>query len=102
MGLEEGINRAFDILLEGVPDEERQTLREHLEALSILRTFDEERMPALLAVYYADDAYRRQSPLQFRSIRINLEKYSFAYWDNSKRGYVIDDAAGTIAEAALK
>jgi len=89
-------------MLETVSVEHRQIVREYLEALCVLRSFDEERIPALLAVYYDNDTYRGWSYAQSRRVREELVKWAFAHWDADQGGYVLDGPTRKLLEQYLK
>lgn len=75
-------------------------LREYFWALCVLRGFDEDRMPALLATWFEDDEsawdYQR-----CRRIREDMVATRLARWER-ERGYVMDEAVRKPLENALK
>lgn len=99
---ETGLNQAISELLEIISNpEERLLLRDYLEALSVLRTFGEEQIPTMLAAYYDDDSYKEWTPSQARQVRENIVKWSFAHWDETKKGYVIDSTFLNLVQCYL-
>lgn len=82
-------DQAIDHVLESIPEIERKRMRAYLEALSVLRYFDEERIPAMLKAYDASidqgDEYSQAS-----KIRDELVRTAFAHWDDDKGGFVMD------------
>ncbi|MEA3340929.1 MAG: ATP-binding protein [Chloroflexota bacterium] len=89
-------------MLDTVPDEHRGRVREHLEALSVLRAFDEERIPAMLAAYYDDEQRLEWSYAQSRGVREELVKWAFAHWDADQGGYVLDELTRKLLERYLE
>jgi len=83
-------------MLEGVPPE----LRDPFWALSVLRAFDEDRMPAVLSAWYGDDPtlwdYQR-----CRRIREDMAAPRLARWQG-ERGFVMDDALREALHNALR
>lgn len=84
------LDQTIDELLQVVPEEEQETLRAYLEALSVLSAFDEEQIPTMLAAYYGNPDYQQWKPSQARQVREKVVKYSFAHWDEEKKGYVVE------------
>ncbi len=84
------LNQTINELLQVVPAEERENIRAYLEALCLLSVFDEEQVPAMLAAYYGDKSYQQWKPAQARQVREKIVKWSFAHWDEDKKGYVVD------------
>ena len=101
-GVPEGLNKVIEGLLEPVPPEHRQKVRKYLEALCVLRAFDEERIPVMLAVYYGDDTYRNWTYAQARRVRQELTRWAFARWDPEQGGYVLDKTVRKLVEEYLK
>ena len=102
LGVPEGLNKIIEGLIEPVPPERRQKVREYLEALCVLRAFDEERIPTMLAVYYGDDTYRNWTYAQAREVRQELIRWALARWDPKQGGYVIDKTIRKLVEEYLK
>jgi len=96
------LNQVVEGMLDTVPDEHRGRVREHLEALSVLRAFDEERIPAMLAAYYDDEQCLEWSYAQSRGVREELVKWAFAHWDADQGGYVLDELTRKLLERYLE
>ena len=96
------LDKVIDGMLETVPDEQRRQVRDYLEALCVLRSFDEERIPAMLAAYYDDVTYGEWSYAQARRVRETLVKWAFTHWDAGKGGYVLDELTRKLLERYLK
>ena len=96
------LNQVVEGMLDTVPDEHRGRVREHLEALSVLRAFDEERIPAMLAAYYEDEKRLKWSYAQARQVREELVKWAFARWDADEGGYVLDELTRKLLERYLE
>ena len=98
--------QALDQVVEGllgtVPTDQRPIVRKYLEALCVLRAFDEERIPAMLAAYYGDRTYRTQPFARNRRVREAIVRWAFARWDEAQGGYVIDEVIRTLIEHYLK
>jgi len=98
---------ALDEVLEGmldpVPPEQRQKVREYLEALCVLNAFDEERIPPMLAIYYNDpETYDNWKYAQARDARELLTRWAFARWDADQGGYVLHDMPRRLLEQYLR
>ncbi|MBU1662351.1 MAG: ATP-binding protein [Chloroflexi bacterium] len=102
MGFSDGVEENVQALLEKVPEDKGDKLRQHLEALSVLKAFDEERINAMLAAYYEKPSYQDQGFAAARQIREEIVKYGFARWMEEERGYVMDRAIQTAVTAALR
>jgi hypothetical protein len=68
----------------------------------VLRAFDEERIPTMLAAYYDNEDYRDWSYAQARKVRETLVEWAFAHWDAEKGGYVLDDLTRKLIERYLE
>jgi len=97
-----GLDQAVEGLLEPVPEEQRRTVREYLEALCVLRAFDEERIPNMLAAYYGDASYRQWTYARSRRVREELIRWGLARWDAEQRGYVMDRIVRQLIERYLQ
>ena len=90
------LRECADTLLEPVDEK----LREYFQSLCVLRGFDEDRMPALLASWFGDDEstwdYQR-----CRRIREDMVATRLARWER-EHGYVMDEAVRKPLENALK
>jgi hypothetical protein len=106
LATEENPSKALDQvvrgMLETVPGKERQKVREYLEALCVLRAFDEERIPTMLAAYYDNEDYRDWSYAAARQVREALVKWAFAHWSADKGGYVLDELTRQLLERYLE
>lgn len=92
----------IESLLETVPEEYRQTVRQYLEALCVLRAFDEDRIPEMMAVYTENPSYREWTYAQARQVRDELIRWALAQWDAEKKAYVIDRIVRQLMELHLK
>ncbi|MBC7226172.1 MAG: hypothetical protein H5T61_02945 [Thermoflexales bacterium] len=89
-------------LLEPVPEEHRQKIREYLEALCVLRAFDEDRIPEMMAAYTGDRSYREWTYAQARQVRDELIRWALAQWDVDERAYVLDRIVRQLVELHLQ
>jgi hypothetical protein len=96
------LDQVIDGMLETVPSGRRRSVRQYLEALSVLRSFDEERIPTMLAVYYSDPSYRGWTHAQARRVREELVRWAFARWDENQGGYVMDAPTSALIEQYLQ
>lgn len=76
-------------------------LRPYLEALCVLRAFDEPRMPELLESYKDGWPDQRWDHLACRRIRERLTRAALIRWRQEAGGYVIDEALRPILEKGL-
>lgn len=106
LGTNQDMERALGILieatLENVPQDQRLRIREYLEALCVLRSFDEERIPKMLAAYYNDPMIERWGYSQARQVRDELVQATFANWNEEMGGFEIDKLVKRIFEYYLK
>lgn len=77
-------------------------LRSYVEALCILKAFDETRMAILLPAYSSEFAGRTWNYAACRKVRENLVATTLALWDGDARGYVIDESLQIVLEAVLR
>ncbi len=97
-----GINQAIDDIL-AIAGNKAPTLREYLTALAPLRTFDEERIQAVLPAVYPDKAaYSQLTYRQAREIRESIVKHAFARWDDASGGYKLDNTVANLLKEYLK
>ena len=96
------LNRAVEGLLACVPGERLREIRNYSEALCVLRSFDEERIPSMLAAYDDDDSYRQWTYAQARQVREELIRWGLACWDPEQRGDVMDRIIRQLAERYLQ
>lgn len=102
LGLADGVEASVQEILQAVPAGERAGLRERLEALCVLKSFDEERLKVMLAEYYEDRAYLDWSYAQAKQVREQLVRLGYAQWREEEKGYVLDHAIQTAIAAALR
>ena len=87
-----GLNQAVEEMLEKVPDDgHRRTVRGYLEALCVLRAFDEARIPMMLGAYYDEEEYCSWKYEDARPVREEVVKWAFASWDRELGGWVLDE-----------
>jgi len=96
------LDQVIQGMLETVAYERQKIMREYLEALCVLNSFDEDRIPTLLAVYYHDNTYAAWGYAQARDVRQEIVKWSFARWDETQGGYVIDELTRSLIERYMK
>ncbi len=108
---EEALDTVIRELLESMIDDQSryQEFREILEALCVLRAFDEDRIPQLLAAYYrarGDEERAREREQwdykQTRRVRRDLVRQALASWDEKKGGFVISSYLRHLLETFLK
>jgi hypothetical protein len=87
-------------ILETIPPDRRQAVREYLDALCVLRTFDDERILAMLTAY--DSSYRDWTYAKAREVRQELVKWALAHWDETQGGYLMDESTRALIERCLK
>ncbi len=92
----------IESLLEPVPEEDRQKIRQYLEALCVLRAFDEERIPEMMAVYTENSSYREWTYAQARQVRDELIRWALAQWDTDQKAYTLDRIVRQLTETHLK
>jgi hypothetical protein len=100
----EGLNAIINATLEVIPEaDRRERIRKYLEALCVLRAFDEERIPIMLTAYELDDKrYAGWKYAESRQVRDDLVQGAFARWDESKGGFVIDDVLRKSLESYMR
>jgi hypothetical protein len=96
------LDRVIEGMLETVPTDSRRQVRDYLEALCVLQSFDEERIPTMLAAYYDDNRYKDWSYAQARQVRALLVKWGFAHWDEEKGAYALDPLTRKLFEHYLE
>ncbi len=69
---------------------DKKIAREYLEAVSVLKAFDEDRIKVMLATYYDDASYKDWTYVRARQACSLLVDSSLAHWDEQKGGFVID------------
>ena len=85
----EKFEQAINYTLETVAHSERKQIRSYLEALSVLRYFDEERIPVMLKAYDPNNKIGNEYA-EASKVRDELVRASFAHWDDEKGGFVMD------------
>jgi len=94
----EGMQQTVDSLLDGVPAEERSWL----EALCVLRAFDEDHIPIVLAAYFDDSAVREWPYKRVRETRDRLLRTRMVRWEEESGGWVVDKAIRPVLEMYLE
>jgi len=94
----EAMHETVDGLLGGVSPEERSWL----EALCVLRAFDEERIPVLLAAYSDYSSLAERSYKEIRRIRDRLLRTALVRWGEETGGWVVDEAIRPVLEKYLQ
>jgi len=99
----EALDQVIHEMLKSIEDpSRRQSVREYLEALCVLRVFDEARIPAMLAAYYDDPQYRQWLHAQARQVREALVKTGFARWDSDESAYALDEPVRQLVEQYMR
>lgn len=99
----EALDQVIHEMLKSIEDpSRRQSVREYLEALCVLRVFDEARIPAMLASYYDDLQYRQWSHAQARQVREALIETGFARWDSKESAYALDEPVRQLVEQYMR
>lgn len=95
---EEVLDEVINEMLVEVPPAERPQIRQFLEALCVLRAFDEDRIPPMLAVYFQEigdeekaEGYKNWGYKEARELRRKLVKWELAFWDDERGGFVIPE-----------
>ncbi len=94
------LDQVIEGMLEPLPSAERKQAREYLEALCVLRSFDEERIQAALTAYDSV-AYRDWTFEQAKQVREYLVRWAFARWDGARGGYITDEPTRHLVEVYL-
>jgi hypothetical protein len=100
ISIDEALKVAIEHMLEPIPESQREMVSMYLEALSILRAFDEERI-TLLAQYFESDNSRNWSERDSRQVRADLVALSLASWDEEVGAYIMDSTLRPIVENYL-
>jgi len=99
----EALDQVIHEMLKSIEDpSRRQSVREYLEALCVLRVFDEARIPAMLAAYYDDPQYRQWLHAQAHQVREALVETGFARWDSDESAYVLDKTVRQLVEQYMR
>jgi len=96
------LNETVEGMLSRVPCDQRQQVREIMEALCVLRSFCDSSIPMMLAAYHDNLSYSSCSWTAVRSICITLVESNVAYWEPSLRRYVLDPSIRMVLEHYLK
>jgi hypothetical protein len=98
----QAIQSYLNDLLYPISEAEQQELRANLEALCVLRVFDEDHIPFLLAAYHDEGAFLKWSYADARQVRERLVRSKLAYWNPERNGYMIDPVIRRLIEINLK
>jgi len=93
-----GLQDTLNGLLVGIEPEERLWL----EGLSILRAFDEERIPLVLSTYLHDRSIQSWPYKQIRATRDRLLQTQMARWSEEAGGWVMDQAIRPLLEQYIQ
>lgn len=80
---------------------ERQLIREHVEALAIVRGFDYSQMPYLLSVYYDQPALQSLPRRELRVILDRLLEPGLVYWNTTRLAYTFHEAMRNLIDRYL-
>lgn len=83
-----GLEVGLELIFQPVDVEDRPIVRQYLEALCTLPSFDDEKISWMWEHYSGEPTPH----IQARNIRELLVRYGFAKWTEHKGGYVIDDS----------
>jgi hypothetical protein len=81
---------------------DHEKLRPFFEALCVLRSFDEARIPSLLKAYCEEWTGREWEYAECQKVRKELVNTTLVRWDGAARGYIIDEALRPLLENHLK
>jgi len=95
---EEALARCIELLLEGLNGD----LRTYLEALCVLRAFDETRMVPVFQAYSPEFAEQHWDYAVCRGVRQDLLDTTLVCWQAEARGYVVDEPLRLVLEAGLR
>jgi hypothetical protein len=98
---------ALDEVIEGILNiipkkQDRQVVREYLEALCVLDVIYEECILDMLAAYYNDESYRQRPYEQAKQVRHKLMDWHFIRWDSDRGGYALDESTRRLMERYLE
>lgn len=97
------LDTAITEMLDIVNPNERDEVRTGLEALCVLQSFREDRIPDMFQAYDPENpAYHDWSYAQSRTVRELLTRYAFATWDDARNGYVISRSPREQIELYIK
>jgi hypothetical protein len=97
-----GLSHLASTILEVVPEEQRDNLREYMEALCVLRVIDAYRIPKLLATYKQDPKLEDMDYNEANRVLDQIKNAGFARYDNTLHGFVMDQLVRTIFESYIK
>lgn len=92
------LQEAVNGLLDGVSSPER----DWLEAVCVLRAFDEERLCPLLAAYFDNPAILKWPDRQIGQIRARLVQLAMVRWNDEMGGWEVDKAIRPVLERCLQ
>ncbi len=102
----ETLDAILNHLLESVPEANRTKIRRNIEALCVLRAFDDDRVSKLVQVYEeATGGSPDNLPLTHGAsvnIQKNLVHEAFAQYQNAQGAYTLDKYMAKLAEEYLK
>lgn len=102
----ETLDAILNHLLESVPETDRTKIRRNIEALCVLRAFDDDRVSKLVQVYEeATGGSPENLPLTHGAsvnIQKNLVHEAFAQYQNAQGAYTLDKYMAKLAEEYLK
>lgn len=87
-GFPKGLEVSLELIFQPVDTEDRPIVRQYLEALCTLTSFDDEKILWMWEHYSGETT----SHIQARNIRELLVRYGFAKWTENVGGYVIDQS----------
>lgn len=105
--------RALDEVIEqilerSVPEGERAEARKYVEALCVLRAFDEDRIRAMLSAYAEamelenKDEYANWGYAQAREVRKKLVQWGLVTWDDKQNGFTLNESLRQLIEEYLQ
>jgi hypothetical protein len=91
------LDYVVDGMLEVVPSDEREEVRTDLEALCVVRGFDEYRTPILVTAYGSNVCDRSRA----RAVQERLLKHGLAFWNTEEGAYCLDPPTQLLTERYL-
>ena len=93
---------ALDLILEEISQNQPHEISKYLKSLCVLRSFDEDHIPPLLAAY--ENSADNGEILFPEALQIlnELLKHNLVHWDSSIRGYVIDNMLRLLAQDSVE
>lgn len=102
----ERLDAILNHLLESIPEEQRRAIRRHIEALCVLRAFDDDRVSRLVQVYEQVVDKKPDSQTISYGVSANIQKTlvheALAQYQNSEGAYTLDKYLAKLAEEYLK